>query len=74
MGTPKCSPDGDTKAEALGTLKMLLGIEDDSKDTLLSFLIDDAEAMLHAASAYRTFADDRRGRVPREGLRQRSRA
>ena len=38
--------DGDTKAEALGTLKMLLGIEDDGKDELLSFLIDDAEQLI----------------------------
>ena len=38
--------DWDTKAEAIGTLKLLLGIEDDSKDTLLSFLIDDAEALI----------------------------
>lgn len=34
------------KEEALSTLKMLLGIEDDSKNTLLSFLIDDTVDMI----------------------------
>lgn len=34
------------KEEALSTLKILLGIEDDSKDTLLFFLIDDVVNMI----------------------------
>ncbi len=34
------------KEEALSTLKMLLGIEDDSKNTLLSFLVDDTVNMI----------------------------
>lgn len=34
------------EAEALTTLKMLLGIEDSEQDRLLSFLLDDAENLI----------------------------
>lgn len=36
----------DTNVEALSTLKMLLGIEDSEQDSLLSFLIGDAENLI----------------------------
>ncbi len=36
----------DVRNEALGTLKMLLGIKDSEQDGLLSFLIDDAVNMI----------------------------